>query len=150
MSFPIARILCPTDFSPAATRSLEIAASIAERYEATMIVLHVWSPPIVAAFDAAIVPSPEDMAAYTESLHRKLDETIASIPRSRRFLEKMLVQGLPHDEILRIATREKCDLVVMGTHGRTGVAHLLLGSVAERVVRTSPVPVLTTAMPKKP
>ena len=144
--FHISRILCPTDFSPGAARALEIAASIAERYDASIDVLHVWSPPVVVAFDAAIIPSPEDIAAYTESAHSKLDETLAGIPRPHRFVRKHLVQGAPAEEILALARREKCELIVMGTHGRTGLSHLLIGSVAERIVRTAPVPVLTTIM----
>ena len=146
--FHVSRILCPTDFSPGANAALEIAASIAERYDASIDVLHVWSPPVVVAFDAAIIPSGEDVAAYTESLHRKLDETLASISRPHRFVRKHLIQGVAGEEILALAEREKCELIVMGTHGRSGLSHLLLGSVAERLVRTARVPVLTTVMRK--
>ncbi len=146
--FHISRILCPTDFSPGASAALEIAASIAERFDASIDVLHVWSPPVVVAFDAAIIPSAEDVAAYMESLHRKLDDTLASIPRPHRFVRKHLVQGVAAEEILALAEREKCELIVMGTHGRSGLSHLLLGSVAERLVRTAGVPVLTTVLRK--
>jgi universal stress protein A len=146
--FHVSRILCPTDFSPGAAAALEIAASIAERYDASIDVLHVWSPPIVVAFDGAIIPSGEDVAAYTETLHAKLDETLAAIPRPHRFVRKHLVQGAPGEEILALAEREKCELIVMGTHGRSGLSHLLLGSVAERVIRTAGIPVLTTVLRK--
>jgi universal stress protein A len=144
--FQIARILCPTDFSPGAAAALELAASIADKYDASIDLLAVWSPPVVAAFDAALVPSAEELAAYTESFQRKLDDAIASAPRPHRFLHKHLIQGTPAEEIVLFAERAKSDLIVMGTHGRTGFAHLLLGSVAERVVRTARIPVLTTAM----
>jgi universal stress protein A len=146
--FQVSRILCPTDFSPGASAALEVAASMSERYEASIEVLHVWSPPVVVAFDAALVPSAADIAAYTESLQRKLDETLAAVPRPHRFVHKHLVQGVGAEEILSFAKRESCDLIVMGTHGRTGLSHLLLGSVAERVIRASPVPVVTTVTRK--
>jgi universal stress protein A len=146
--FHVSRILCPTDFSPGAAAALDIAASISERYEASIDVLHIWSPPVVVAFDAALIPSAEDLAAYTESLQKKLDEVIASVPRPHRFVRKHMVQGGPGEEILAFAAREKSELIVMGTHGRTGISHVLLGSVAERIVRTAPIPVLTTVMRK--
>lgn len=138
------RILCPIDFSPAARAALDVAATLASRFDASIDVLHVWSPPVVVTFDAALVPSAEGMTAYVESLHANLDGALANVARPRRFVRRHLVQGTPAEEILEFAERERSELVVMGTHGRTGLPHVLLGSVAEKLVRTAKVPVLTT------
>jgi nucleotide-binding universal stress UspA family protein len=138
------RILCPTDFSPSAKAALDVAATLAARFEASIDVLHVWSPQVLVAFDAALVPSAEETTALVESLHAKLDGALAHVARPRRFLRRHLVQGAPAEEILSFAQRERSELVVMGTHGRTGLAHVVLGSVAERLVRKASVPVLTT------
>ncbi len=144
--FHPSRILVPTDFSPGAAAALDIAASLSERYDASIDLLHVWSPPVVVAFDAALIPSAEDVAAYTAAAQKRLDETVLSVPRPRRFVHAHLVQGTPVAEIFAFATRAQSDLIVMGTHGRTGLSHALMGSVAERIVRTATVPVITTVM----
>jgi universal stress protein A len=146
VGFQIARILCPTDFSQGSHVALEVAAAIAQRFDASVDVLHVWTPPTIVAFDAAIVPSPEDLTALTESLQLSLDAAIAKLPLPRERVDKHLVQGSDWREIIEVAERLRSDLIVVGTHGRTGVSHLLLGSVAEKVVRTAKRPVLTVPL----
>jgi universal stress protein A len=146
MTFQIKRILVPTDFSRGSHVALEAAADIAEKFGASIDVLHVWTPPTIVAFDAAIVPTPEDLTALTESLQHSLDRAIASVPLPKDRVEKHLVQGSDWREIVEVANRRGSDLIVVGTHGRTGVSHLLLGSVAEKVVRSAKRAVLTVPL----
>lgn len=146
MGFQVSRILCPVDFSPGSGAALEAAAELAERFGASIDVLHVWTPPTVVAFDAAIVPTAEDLTELTESLHASLDRVIATLRLPKDRVEKHLVQGSDWREIVDVADRRGADLVVLGTHGRTGLSHVLLGSVAEKVVRTAKRPVLTVPM----
>ncbi len=74
---------------------------------------------------------------------RLLDDTVASMKRTGAEIESVLLSGNPSAEIVKFATEESVDLIVMATHGRSGVEHLLMGSVAEKVLRKSPCPVLT-------
>ena len=148
-AFEIHRILCPTDFSPSADVAVDMAAGLAERFGAELHLAHVWSPPTVVAFDGAIIPSADQLVAYTESLQQALDATVKRVAGHGRGPKKHLVQGIAWREIAELAATEKCDLIVMGTHGRSGVSHFLIGSVAERVVRSAPVPVLVVPTPKK-
>lgn len=138
------RILCPVDFSAASTGALRAAVALARRFDASLTLLHV-----------AVVPGstiPEAMLATPPELATDL-----SAPETRPLLEwKAMAErlgaprvqayrsvGRPAQEILALARRDAFDLLVIGTHGRTGVGHLLLGSVAEEVVRQAPCPVLT-------
>lgn len=142
--FQVTRILCPIDFSPSAEAALKLAVSLAERFDASIDVLHVWSPHVLTILDATVVPTGEAIVAQVTALQGRLDETVAAVSRSGRPVRGHLVQGSPLEAILLHAHRDESDLIVMGTHGRSGLGHLLLGSVAEHVVRTAPVPVLTT------
>jgi len=146
--FQVTRILCPIDFSPSAEAALVLAVSMAERFDASIDVVHVWSPHVLTIFDATVVPSGEAVVAQITALQARLDETIAAVSRSGRTLRGHLVQGAPLEVILALAVRERSDLIVMGTHGRSGLGRLLLGSIAEHVVRTAPIPVLTTVVRK--
>lgn len=142
----IRRILVGVDFSPPSERALDFAAALALRLGAELQLLHVYQIPAFA-FPETVVPAPP------EAVDQLIDE-------SRRHLEKLadrvralgatvscdLLPGAPYVEL--VGRAEDFDLVVVGTHGRTGFRHVLLGSVAERVVRKSPVPVLTVRVPE--
>jgi universal stress protein A len=147
-SFSVTRILCPTDFSPASDAALRAAEGIASRYGARLDLLHVWAPNVTVVMDAAIMPTPEQVATYVTQLEKTLAEAAKrlSLPADR--VGRHLVQGtVAWRDITDFAAKEKFDLIVMSTHGRTGLSHLLLGSVTERVVRAAKMPVLTIPPP---
>lgn len=144
----IQKILCPVDFSDSSDRALDYALDFAARVGAEVHVLHAYQLPIYALPDGAAMPGPELAARVSVELQRSLDEIEAR--ETKVEVQTHLCEGLPHKEVQRLAEELGCDLVVIGTHGRTGLAHFLIGSVAERVVRTSPVPVITVPMKGEP
>jgi len=140
---PIRTILLPTDFSDGSAAAFRIACSLARDYGATVIVLHVAPPAIVYT---GIVPGPTK-EMYQGQLKSWLDGQ--TMPDLRVHLESRMREGDARDEILAAAEEESCDLIVMGSHGRTGLERVLLGSVAEEVLRRASCPVLTVkALPR--
>jgi nucleotide-binding universal stress UspA family protein len=135
--FAIRAILHPTDFSDLSRGALELACSLARDHDAELIICHVAPPPIVAAGEVVL----EFPASATEQLAGELDQVKPTDPRVR--VAHRLLQGDPATEIVRLATEAKADLIVMGTHGRSGFGRLLMGSVAEQVMRKAPCPVVT-------
>jgi nucleotide-binding universal stress UspA family protein len=132
-------ILFPTDFSPASETALEVATAVARDTGARLVILHVKHEPNPNRQEAGISGVPVDPDSF--SLTRLLDEVKpadAAVTHVHR-----LVAGVPAEEILKLAEAERADLVVMATHGRTGLMRLLMGSVAEEVVRRAPCAVLT-------
>jgi nucleotide-binding universal stress UspA family protein len=138
----VTRVLCPTDFSPASDAALAAAEAVARSFGARIELVHVWAPPISVALDAALVPTPEQIVKYTEAMERALAQRAAGIAVERERVDTHLIQGTAWREIVDFATRRGCDLVVMSSHGHTGLTHLLMGSTTERVVRHAQVPVL--------
>jgi universal stress protein A len=136
------RICCAVDFGHPSRVAMEAAADIAKRFEAELTLVHVAVPPPRAASDVLVssrtlaqVQAAEDvetLARWRADAERHVGRPVAS----------QVLSGVPDAEIVRHAIEQRCDLVVVGTHGRRGIPHLLLGSVAERVVRLSPCPVL--------
>ena len=146
----ITRILVPTDFSATADAALEYAFVLAERFGASIQLLHVLDDPFVAdgmAAEAYISEAPALRTAMLHDAREKLRHRAA--PRERRVssIDTEVLFGHGARTIAEYAVERGVDLIVMGTHGRTGFAHLLLGSVAERLVRTAPCPVLTVRHP---
>ena len=138
----ITRILVPTDFSRPSERALDYARNLAQQFGASLHLLHVMNRPLLAEGLAAEAFMHEkfesDMVKDTEARMRKLAPEAASID---------VVFGYAASAIVERASRLGADLIVMGSHGRTGMAHLMLGSVAEAVVRTAHCPVLTVRQP---
>jgi nucleotide-binding universal stress UspA family protein len=135
------RILFPTDFSDSAENASQYVISLAKKYGSKIHVLHVVEP-FTYTSDFGIDYS----AQYREmevTAKRLIGEIIASLKKSSLDAEGAVLSGEPFVEIIRYARQENADLIVMATHGRTGIEHVLLGSVAEKVVRKSPCPVLT-------
>jgi nucleotide-binding universal stress UspA family protein len=130
----IKRILVPTDFSSGSLDALDYAEELARVLDATLLLLHVERVPV-----AGSKAGERAHAAAAEHLGKVVEELAHHGLR----VEMRLREGAPDEEIADVAASEHVDLIVMGTRGRTGVAHALLGSIAERVVRTSPCPVLT-------
>ena len=136
------QILVPVDFEGPAQEALEVAVDVALAFDAKLTLIHAWEVP--AAAYAAMTYVPADFwtaieQAATEQLKSTLEQVQKRLPRA----ESILAKGAPAHEIIAAADRTKADLIVMGTHGRRGMSHVLLGSVAEKIVRLSPVPVLT-------
>jgi nucleotide-binding universal stress UspA family protein/CBS domain-containing protein len=134
---PARTILCPTDFSEAASAAFPVACSLARGRGARVVLLHVYPPPLCHG-EVVARRQPD---RYEDDLWRLLGGYQSSAPDVH--VEPRLVEGDAIKEILRQAGEEGCDLIVLGTQGRTGLARLLLGSVAEQVLRQAPCPVLT-------
>jgi universal stress protein A len=144
----IERILAPTDFSPPAQAAFGYAVALAERFNAALHVLHVLEDPLI------YVPTTEGYAAlpdFREAMEKDAREHLEQLltPPQRQQLraELVMVWGRPFVEIIRYAETHRMDLIVMGTHGRGMIAQLLMGSVAKKVVRKAPCPVLTVRPP---
>lgn len=141
---PIRQILVPTDFSEAGAVALEEALGMAQRFDANITLLHVEQLPIFPHGDLAYAYSAELIRQLGERTHREL-ATAAGMLENRlgRPVQRKSTAGSPVQEIVAEATRGGYDLIVIATHGRTGIAHALIGSVAERVVQLAPCRVLT-------
>ena len=137
-------ILHPTDFSEASKAAFDIAASLARDYDAKLIVAHISPLPEIAYTEGGVM---EAGPALQEGLRGRLQEIRPADSGVR--VEHRLVEGDAAEEILRLAKAEHCDVIVLGTHGRTGLNRVLMGSVAEEVSRHAECPVLTVREPKK-
>ncbi len=138
-------ILVPTDFSDTANAAVRCAAGLAETFGSSLILLHVVED-VVAKGLTADVGASSARRLQDEAIREaeaRLDRALAEPPFNRTGVDRAVVVGDAFDRILSYAVERHVDLIVIGTHGRTGLAHMLLGSVAEHVVRTSPCPVLT-------
>jgi nucleotide-binding universal stress UspA family protein len=135
------KILVPTDFSQASEEALRWATSLARDTGAVLTIAHVEEPPMAYAGELPLVPDEETR----EELRRSLAGTLPG-DATVSFEHKLLV-GDPAAAIVDLAERENADLIVMGSHGRKGLTRLLMGSVAEAVVRKAKCPVLTVKQP---
>lgn len=132
-------ILVPTDFSKPSAQALEAAIALAQKFSANITLLHVWSMPYTAYSEGLTWPvDGMEAAARTE-----LDAALAGAARVYPKVDAVLRQGGDWSRILEEIEKGRYDLVVMGTHGRRGLKRAILGSIAERVVRLSTVPVMT-------
>lgn len=150
---PWKTILCPVDFSESCERVLEVAAHVAAGEGARVTLLHVTDAHGGLSDAARVVPegggAPVGMARYArESALAELDRCARPLRDKGLTVESAFASGPVAPAILRAAEELGADLVVMGTHGRTGLAHVVLGSVAERVMRGARVPVLTVRQAK--
>lgn len=151
----ISKILVPTDFSDDSARALEYAEELARKFTAEIILIHVDQPlaPVMIAPEFGTGFDMEAMGRIAEeqrlSAQRELDKTINRLRDAGSKARGMLRVGAPFLEIINAAQAEAADLIVMGTHGRTGLSHVLMGSVAERVVRKAACPVLTVRHPDR-
>ena len=141
----IRRILHPSDFSSASRAAFARAVELAKSNRAELILGHVMTPYVPIADEGYMPPRMwEDMEAATRVHARKQLNALAVRARKAGVRVKtLLLEGVPHERIARAAKGQRADLVVMGTHGRTGLARFFVGSVAERVVASAPCPVMT-------
>jgi nucleotide-binding universal stress UspA family protein len=138
------KILLPSDFSDCSAEAARAARRLAERFASRLVVLHVLDEP--AALDPMFrgeVPL-EMLRSRMEQYAREGMETFLAVHfQGLQNVETRIASGVPYREIIREAREAGADLIVIGTHGRTGVEHVLFGSTAEKVVRMAPCPVLT-------
>lgn len=142
----IRRILHPSDFSRASGAAFKKAIEMAKAGRAELMVVHVVSPVVpMAAGEGYVSPKMyEEIAASTKAWAQKqLDKLLAKAKQAGVRAKGFVLEGSAHDQIARFARSKHADLLVMGTHGRSGLAKLFLGSVAGRVVAAAPCPVLT-------
>jgi nucleotide-binding universal stress UspA family protein len=151
---PIQKILCPVDCSEGSKLALDYALFVAKHVGASVHVLHTWHVahhirPDLSVWMEAHGQQPISTIIALEA-QAETDRFLAALdPAERNALEAHVLEGEPAATIVGFAAEHRADLIVIGTHGRTGVMHLALGSIAERVVRYAHCPVLTVRVPKK-
>jgi nucleotide-binding universal stress UspA family protein len=131
-------ILHPTDFSENSESAFRLACALAWDYKARLVLLHVTTIPAVIYAGGAVPPDPWPSIEEAEAKLRELESQANGVR-----VESQVMEGDPVDMILRAAEETNSDVIIMGTHGRTALSRLLLGSVAESVIRKAPCPVLT-------
>jgi universal stress protein A len=139
----IRRILVPFDFSEHSEKAFSWALAMAEKWRSRLLLLHVVPMP---NYPPMLMGTYFNVAEFEASLRADAEARVkefAGKPRGRTVqVDTQVVIGEPFGDICRIAEQEQVDLIIMGSHGRTGLGHVLLGSIAERVVRHAPCPVL--------
>ena len=142
-------ILFPTDFSEGSAEALKYAVEFANRYGAKLYVLHVIYD--VAKASGWYVPHVSMDAIYKdiqEGARKELDNFGVNELGGLKNIERIVQTGVPYQEIMNCAVKNKIDMIIIGTHGRTGIDRILFGSTAAQVVRNAPCPVLTVRIPK--
>ena len=139
----IRQILAPTDFSECSKQAIAYAYELAQAFGATLVLLHVVEE--LPAYIGFIPPGGAAMLRADLERQARLDlaQVVPEAEAAEVEVTRQVVVGSPSHEIVQVAAAEKVDLIVIATHGRTGFSHLVMGSVAERVVRTAPCPVMT-------
>lgn len=147
----IRRILAPTDFSDSSAPAVRYAAEMAEKFAAELVLLHVVQD-LALVLPDAVMPTPmptADLTHLIETGRTALANQVAALGLARLNPKTEVRVGSPYAEIDATAKEVGADLICISTHGRTGLAHLLLGSVAEKVVRRAPCPVLIVPSVRK-
>ena len=141
----IRRIMHPTDFSGAPSAAFRRAVDMAKANAAELLLVHVITSVVPIMTDGYVSPRVyEDLeAAARADGQKQLDKLVRKARQVGARVKGLLLEGVPHERIAQAARSKKADMVVMGTHGRTGFAKLVLGSVASRVLTVAPCPVLT-------
>lgn len=137
------RILVPVDFSTHSMKALEYAGFLARRFDARLDVLHVWKPAEYAGDAMVMMTRGDPEITLSTFLRNYADQQLTDFLKDVSHSERRLESGDPATTIVRVATEGQYDMVVMATHGRTGLSHMMMGSVAEKVVRLCLCPVLT-------
>jgi nucleotide-binding universal stress UspA family protein len=136
----VQKILYPTDFSSYSTQAYFHAIALAEKYHASLTILYVYTG------GSEVVQTPEGRRPGRDYWREQLEQIRPTDPRIP--VHHVLLEGHPATEIVRFAQDATIDLIVMGTHGRTGLERLLMGSVAEKVMREAPCSVLVVKLPR--
>lgn len=150
----LSRILVPIDFSDCSRAALEYAQTLAKTFDATIDLIHVWEVPPYIPPEAMVGVPGHDTQTLADVAHgtaeQEMQRFVKELEGGGVHVQRTLLDsGDPGRTIVEVAEKEGYDMIVLGTHGRTGLSHLLMGSVAERVVRHSSRPVLTVRTPEK-
>jgi nucleotide-binding universal stress UspA family protein len=141
------KILVPLDFSAHSREALEYAAELARRYEASLTLVHAYQTVAYALPEGFVLYTPAQFANALTEFEKQLTAAKGEALRAGATrVETRMLQGDVASEVVQLAKEGGYDLIVMGTHGRTGASHLLMGSIAEKVVRRAPCPVLTVSL----
>jgi universal stress protein A len=138
----VQHVLVPIDFSATADQALAYAIALAQQLQARLTLLHVFDLTPLTMGDAATGVPVTAVHELEIEVQQLLQESLERVQRAGLQGESLLVQGTPTQTIIDTAGEQGVDLIIMGTHGRTGLAHVFLGSVAEHIVRQGPCPVL--------
>jgi nucleotide-binding universal stress UspA family protein len=138
-------ILCATDFGPSSKRAVTTALALAKAFGGSVTLVHVFDAPVLPG--APFMPLNDTGPQVEREARRELDAAVTEARAQMDRVRGVLRRGRPWEEIIAMAADIKTDLIVVGTHGRQGLPHAILGSVAERIVRLSEVPVLTVPCP---
>lgn len=144
----IKNILCPIDYSVYSEMALKYAIEFAEKYQAKLYLMHVLDIRFYDITDPDLYNVNIIDEETIDKLRERLLKCVNEDTKSKISVEAMIIQGVPFAEIISTAKEYKIDLIVLGTHGRTGLSHAIMGSVAEKVVRKAPCPVLTIRHPE--
>ncbi len=142
----IKTILVPTDFSELSNEAVDYAYSMAKRIDAKMIFLHTLEWPDHP--DEMTPMYDEGYAFMKDRANAMLHDLVERAEKEGLEASAALADGVPFVEIIQAARKNNADMIIMGTHGRTGLSHIMMGSQAERVVRQAPCPVLTVKNPQ--
>jgi nucleotide-binding universal stress UspA family protein len=140
----IQHILVPTDFSEYADYALDYAIELAKTFQARLTVLYVFHLSSLALGEAPPTVLADTLEAMETHAQQRTQMALAHVKEAGLQADSAIVEGIPFQVIIETAESRDVDLIVMGTHGRTGLTHALMGSVAEKVVRLAPCPVLVT------
>lgn len=143
-------ILVPTDFGSSSDHALTYAVELAKALSAEVVVLHTYELPIVGFPDGALVATPEMATRMGEAAASGMKTALATHASGGVPIRSVIRQGVPWQTIVDYAQEIGAGMIVMGTHGRRGLPRALLGSVAEKVVRTATCPVLSVHVGDKP
>jgi nucleotide-binding universal stress UspA family protein len=147
----IKRLLVPIDFTDTGDRALDYAIELAAKVGADITVMHAYELPIYGFPDGAMIATAEVATRVSTAAQKALDNAVDTRKDRGVQLTALLRDGVPWEEIVNVANELQVDMIVIGTHGRRGLSRVLLGSVAENVIRTSTRPVLTIhAAPQTP
>ena len=141
------RFLVPIDFSEYANQALDYAINLARKLEARLTLLHVIQPLPLGGVDMGVALPYTYMQDLEAEIMENMHDYLERVTAAGLAGEIVVVHGVPFHEIIETAKNQQVALIVMGTHGRTGFQHILLGSVAEKVVRLAPCPVLVARQP---
>lgn len=143
------RILFATDFSESSEYAFEHALTLAKKFNARLTILHVINEPVdLRGFYVPHISFEKLEDEIRESAEKMMQKFCRNKIKDFSNYETFVLAGIPYDEILKKAEEEKASLIVLGTHGRTGIDHVLFGSTAEKVVRKSRCPVMTVRLPE--
>jgi len=144
----IKNILCPIDYSIYSEKALSYAIEFAGKYGAKLFLMHVLDIRVYDINDPDLYNVNIVDKETINKLRERLLKCVNEDTKGRISVEAIVLQGVPFAEIIKASKEYDIDLIVLGTHGRTGLSHAIMGSVAEKVVRKSPCPVLTVRHPE--